>query len=849
MYRHRTVRECWFYILLIFKSFQLGIVFVPKMAGEASEIQIYFIPPINSNGMLKSNLKIAFRSLVKNKVSSFINIGGLAMGMTVAMLIGLWIYDELSFNRYHKNYDRIAEVKANADYSGEVYTIDSHPMPLGTEIRSAYGSDFKYVVMSTQTEQHILSSGDKKFSEDGKYMQPEGPDMLTLKMLKGSRAGLKELSAVFLSSSLAKKIFDDADPINKVIKIDNKFAVKVTGVYEDLPDNTDFKDVSFIAPFDFYLSCYGWAQKKYTNWNDICINIYTQLNPDADFGKASAHIKNALAAHASGDLAKRKPALFLQPMSRWHLYSKFENGVNVTSDQLQFIRLYAIIGIFVLLLACINFMNLSTARSEKRAKEVGIRKAMGSVRSQLINQFFSESLIVAGFSFILAILFVQLSLPWFNHVAGKNIYILWTSPLFWTAGIVFIFFTGILAGSYPALYLSSFNPVKVLKGTFRVGRLAAIPRKALVVVQFTVSIILIIGTIIVYRQIQFAKNRPVGYTAGSLLQVQINSPESQNNYKVFSNEVKNTGVVSDVAESASPVTSIWSTNTGFTWRGKENTTETEFSTICVSHDYGKTIGWQLIAGRDFSKELASDSTGFVINEAAAKLIGMQNPVGKGIEWDQLKGRRFKILGVVKDMVMESPFKPSSPTIFFIYQRDGMNFMFLKINPHVSASNAMAKIEAAFKKINQATSFEYSFVYDEFNNKFIAEERIGKLAGLFTGIAIVISCLGLFGLASFVAEQRTKEIGVRKVLGATIFNVWSLLSKDFALLVLISLFIAAPTGYFFMHNWLQHYQYRTGIPWWIFAAAGICALIIALLTVSFQSIKAALMNPVKSLRSE
>jgi ABC-type antimicrobial peptide transport system permease subunit len=494
-------------------------------------------------------------------------------------------------------------------------------------------------------------------------------------------------------------------------------------------------------------------------------------------------------------------------------------------------------------------MNLSTARSEKRAREVGIRKAMGSVRSQLMKQFLSEALIVAGLSFLLAIALVQFNLSWFNLIAGKKINILWTNPIFWTAGVTFIFFTGMLAGSYPALYLSSFNPVKVLKGSFRIGRLAAIPRKALVILQFTVSIILIIGTIVVYRQVQFAKNRPVGYTVENLLQVQINSPEFQKNYNVFSDEVKNTGVVSDVAESASPVTSIWSTNTGFTWKGKENTTETEFSTISVSQEYGKAIGWQFIAGRDFSKELATDSSGFVINEAAARLMGLKNPVGETVEWDQVKDKRFRILGVVKDMVMESPFKPASPTIFFIYQRDGMNCMFLKLNSQISAVNALAKIEAIFKKINPATSFEYSFVNDEFNKKFAAEERVGKLAGLFALLAIMISCLGLFGLASFVAEQRTKEIGVRKVLGASVFTVWRLLSKEFIVLVFVSLSIAAPIAYYFMHNWLRNYPYRTSLSWWIFAASALGALIITLLTVSFQAIKAAIANPVKSLRTE
>jgi ABC-type antimicrobial peptide transport system permease subunit len=536
-------------------------------------------------------------------------------------------------------------------------------------------------------------------------------------------------------------------------------------------------------------------------------------------------------------------------MRKWHLYSKFENGVNVTSDQLQIIWFYGIIGAFVLLLACINFMNLSTARSEKRAREVGIRKAMGSIRTQLISQFFSESLIVAGFAFMLAIVLVQFSLPWFNNVSGKTINILWFTPLFWLIGIAFTLFTVILAGSYPALYLSSFNPVKVLKGSFRMGRFAAIPRKALVVVQFTVSIMLIIGTTIVYRQIRFAKDRSPGYTLENLLQVQINSPEFRDKYNVFSNEVKNTGVVTDVAVSASPVTSIWSTNRGFTWSEKKNSAEIEFSTISVSYEYGKTIGWQFTDGRDFAANLTTDSSGFVINEAAAGLMGMEHPVGATIGWDQVKDKRFTILGVVKNMVMESPFGSSSPTIFFIHRRDAANCMFLKLNPQISIRNALAKIETVFKKINPATSFEYSFVNDEFNKKFAAEERISKLAGLFAGLAIIISCLGLFGLASFVAEQRTKEIGVRKVLGASVFNVWRLLSKDFVVLVFLSLLIASPVAYYFMHNWLQHYQYRTEIAWWIFAAAGAGTLVITLLTVSFQSIKAALMNPVKSLRTE
>ncbi len=786
----------------------------------------------------------------RNRVSSAINISGLAIGMTVAMIIGLWIYDELSYNTCHKNYSSIAQLQSNANYDGEVFTINTHPMPLGTFLRSNYKSDFKYVVMSTSTEQHILSAGDKKITGAGNFMQPEAADMLTLNMLSGSRSGLNNANSIFLSQSLAKKIFNTESPVNKIIKLDNQFAVQVTGVYEDLPGNSDFKDVQYIVPFDFYLSSYDWARKKYTDWNNITIRIYTQVNPNVTFEGASQHIKNVLATHVSGKFEARKPTVFLQPMSRWHLYSKFKNGLNVTSEQLQFIWLYGIIGVFVLLLACINFMNLSTARSEKRAKEVGIRKTLGSFRSHLVKQFFSESLVIAFIAFALTICLAQLSLPWFNIIAAKNLTVPYTSILFWLAGIVFTLLTGLLAGIYPALYLSSFNPVKVLKGTFRAGRAAALPRKILVTLQFTVSVMLIIGTLVVYKQIQFAKSRPMGYNGDNLLQVPMNSPEFEGKFQLVSNELKNTGVVADVAASASPVTSVWSANNGFSWRGGQKDQQAQFfNTINVTHDYGKAVGWQFIEGRDFSRKLSGDSAGLVINEAAAKLMGLQHATGETIKWEQIKDENFTVLGVVKNMVMESPFANADPAVFFIYPRDGMNYMFIKLNPNVNTPGAIAKIEAVFKKLNPATPFAYSFANEDFNNKFNSEEREGKLVGVFAILAVTISCLGLFGLVSFVAEQRTKEIGVRKVLGASVINVWGLMSKEFAGLVVIALLIASPVAYYFMHGWLQQYQYRTQISWWVFAVAGFGAIFITLLTVSYQSIKAALANPVRSLRSE
>jgi ABC-type antimicrobial peptide transport system permease subunit len=620
-------------------------------------------------------------------------------------------------------------------------------------------------------------------------------------------------------------------------------------VYQNLPDNSEFKDVSFIAPWDLLVSSYDYIRNHQDDWNNNFLHIYVQINPNTDFAKVSAKIKDLKLIHVDKEYAERKPALFLESMNKWHLYSKYENGVTVTSEQMKFVWFYGIIGAFVLLLACINFMNLSTARSEKRAREVGIRKAIGSLRSQLIRQFFCESLLTALFAFAFSIVIVQIILPWFNEVADKKISILWTTPLVWVAGMVFTFITGLIAGSYPALYLSSFNPVSVLKGTFRVGRFASIPRKLLVVLQFTVSIALIIGTIIVYRQIQFAKNRPVGYSRDGLLVFQQASPDFKGKHDILENKLKATGAVAEMAESSSLVTDIGAMNGGFDWKGREPDLNIIFGTLGVSHDYGKTIGWQVVQGRDFSKDIASDSAGFVINESAAKMMGLKNPVGETIHWDTdfFDGNSFKILGVVRDMVMKSPFEPIQPTIFFL--QGYKNYLFIKIDPAIGAHEALTKIESVFKELIPSVPFDYKFVDEEYATKFSAEERVGKLSGFFSILAILISCLGLFGLASFMAEQRIKEIGVRKVLGASVFNIWNLLSKEFVCLVILSCMIAIPIAYYFLYEWLQKYEYRTELSWWIFVAAGAGALTITLLTVSFQAIKAAIANPVKSLRTE
>lgn len=795
--------------------------------------------------MIKNYFKIVFRNLIKQKGYSFINIAGLATGMAVAILIGLWIWDELSYDKYHKKYNRIAQVWQHVVYNGNVGSQMANPALMGEEIRNNFGSDFKYVLQASWNNTHILASGEKKFNKDGYYFEPQVTEMLSLKMIKGTRDGLKEPYSILLSASTAKAYFGEVDPMNQVIRIDNKYDVKVTGVYEDLPYNTFFRNMNYLLPWELYLISNEWIKKMDNPWGSNFTQTFVQVAENADMDNASAKIKDVKfnKLKDEGD-RKYRPVVFLHAMSKWHLYSEFKNGINI-GGRVEFVWLFGIIGIFVLMLACINFMNLSTARSEKRAKEVGIRKSIGSVRGQLIYQFFSESLVVAILAFFVSLLFVQLMLPGFNQVADKKLVLPWLNPFFWILGISFSLLTGIIAGSYPALYLSSFNPVQVLKGTFRVGRFASVPRKVLVVLQFTVSVTLIIGTIIVFNQIQHAKSRPIGYDRNGLISMFMSTEDIHKHFDAVRNELKASGAALEMTESGSPVTQVWNTNGGFDWKGKDPSLAVDFPNNGVTYEYGKTIGWQFKEGRDFSRDHATDSLAFVINEAAAKFLGFKNTIGETLTWE---GKPYTIIGIIKDMVIESPYEPARASLFHI-SRDGGSVMIVKINPEMSSREALSKIEGVFKKYNPEAPFEYKFVDEDYARKFSDEERIGKLASFFAALAIFISCLGIFGLASFVAEQKAKEIGVRKVLGASVFTLWKMLSRDFILLVTISLLIAIPTSFYFMSGWLSKYEYRTEISWWIFAVAGLGALFITLATVSYQAIKAALANPVNSLRTE
>ncbi|NHF59919.1 FtsX-like permease family protein [Flavobacteriaceae bacterium TP-CH-4] len=799
--------------------------------------------------MFKNYLKIAWRNLKKNMGYSAINIGGLALGMAVTLIIGLWVNDELAYNNYFKKKDKIAQVYQSQTFNGETGTGQALPRPLEKALREGYGDNFKYLVMASWTNDLYLKYGDKSLSRPGNYMQREAPELLELEIIKGEKDGLREINSIMLSESTAEALFGKEDPIGKVIKASNQYDLMVTAVYRDIPFNNSFNDTEYLIPWDQYVAYREWVQEAEDNWGNNSFQMFVQLADNANMDRVSATIRD-VKKNLNEDTAEFNPQIFLFPMKDWYLRGNFENGKQV-GGRIKYVWLFGIIGAFVLLLACINFMNLSTARSEKRSKEVGIRKSIGSQRRQLIYQFLSESFLVVLFAYVLAILIVLLSLNGFNDLARKEIAFPWSNGTFWVVSLAFVLFTALLAGSYPALYLSSFRPVDVLKGTFKAGKYAGLPRKILVVLQFTVSVAFIIGTVIVMQQINHAKNRPVGYDKEGLIQIPTFSEDFFGKYDLMRDEFLASGAAIEMSTSSSPTTRIWSNRGGFTWEGKPEGFQEDLAWTEISPEYAKSLNLKIIEGRDFSREFASDSLGVLINETAKKYLGMANPIGKFLKDDDEEDPSppLKIIGVVQDMIAQSPYEPVKQGVYVYDRFNNSSFYNLRLNPNQSASQNLATIERVFTEHFPDIPFQYDFVDDEYGEKFAAEERIGTLSGIFTALAILISCLGLFGLTSFVAEQRTKEIGVRKVLGASVFNVWNMLSKDFLKLVIISCFIAIPISYYVMNGWLQDYPYRVILEWWIFVLAVIGALAITILTVSFQAIKAANANPVNSLRTE
>ena len=756
--------------------------------------------------------------------------------MAVAILIGLWVSDELSWDKCHEHYKRLAQVMDTQLINGELTTGEGNAIPLAEELRSKYPDDFRRVALFYPLFTHTVTVGERKISAPGSWVQADLPEMLTLHMLRGSRDALRDPANVLLTRSLAYSLFGDADPMDKIIRLDNMATVKVGGVYEDLPDNSTFHDARLLLSWDKALTVLDWFKGVQKDWGVRYWKLYVELNDNVDLKQASAKIRMIMNVHVKGD---GHEMLSLAPMEKWHLYM---------SGRIRIVRLLAIIGGFVLLLACINFMNLSTARSERRAREVGIRKAIGSLREQLIAQFLGESMIFVLVAGMLAIVTAGLCMPFFNLITEKQLFLPVGSILFWLAMLLFVVITGVVAGSYPAFYLSSFRPVEVLKGRLNMGRAASLPRKTLVVVQFSVSVILIIGTVMVRRQLEYARDRPVGYTREGLIAITMNSGDIYGiPYNTLRNELRKTGMVADVTKCNDPVTAAPSTMSGFFWKGKDPNLNPEIGAVTTTYDYGSTMGWHVAEGRDFSRDFASDSTAIILNRAAVLLMGLRRPVGEII---RIGGRPLTVIGVTDDMVMASPYKPVEPVVFLLAgDPTRLDHMVVRLASGVPAHKALAATEAVFKRLAPGGAFEYKFIDEEYARKFSDEVRVGRIVTVFALLAIFISCLGLFGLVSFVAEQRTKEIGIRKVLGARVIGIWALLTREFIGLVLIACVIAIPIAYYFLHEWLQQYEYRAALSWWVFGAGALGAVLITLATVSWQAVRAASMDPVKSLGAE
>ncbi len=794
--------------------------------------------------MIRNYLKTAVRSLLRGRTHSLVNIAGLSFGMAVALLIGLWIWNELIFNQSIPDYPRVAQVIQNVNNNGAIQTWMTVPYPLAAELRNKYGSNFRKVVLSSGTGSHLLSYGNKQLDLRGSFFEPGGPGLLGLRMLQGDRSALKDPGSILLSRSVATAIFGSADPVGKPLRIDQEMLGRVAGVYQDLPSNSSFAGLGFIAPWDLYFAHTEWIRTIAEPWRPNAFQIYVQISAGVTMDQVSERIRNAKLIKVSSQMARSKPALFLFPLSRWHLYSDFKDGVN-TGGEIRYVWMFGIIGIFVLLMACINFMNLSTARSEKRAREVGIRKALGSLRGQLIGQFFGESFLTVLISFFFSLVLVRLFLPFFNEVAGKEITIPLGSSRFWVCSGGFILITALLAGSYPALYLSSFRSVKALKGSFRVGRWASIPRKVLVVLQFSVSVVMITGTIIVFGQIRYAKNRPIGYNDKGLVEAPLITGGIHAHFNAVCDMLLKSGAISSMAESDGSPTQVWSTTSGIEWTGKDPNLALDFGNLGVSWDFGRTVGWHFLEGRDFSRNFLTDSSALILNASAVRFMGLKDPLNVTLKWF---GQPFRVIGVIQDMVMGSPYEEVMPMAFFLDSGKG-DYAILRINPRSGAQAAISQIAAAFRLFNPSQPFEFQFVDQDFGKKFDSEERIGNLASFFAILAILISCLGIFGLASFMAEQRTREIGVRKVLGASVMDCWELLSRDFVGLSLISLVIASPVAWALLNRWLRAYPYHEKISGWIFILTGIGLVALTLATVSFQSLSAAIKKPVSSLRTE
>ncbi|MEJ1239652.1 ABC transporter permease [Chryseolinea sp. T2] len=794
--------------------------------------------------MLKNYIIIGWRNLVRAFGFSAINVFGLSVGMCVAMLIGLWVYDELSFNESFPNHDRITQVYHNITLGEDQFATSGVGYPYGGALKSTY-AEIEDVCTSSGEGDHILALDDVKMTEKGLFVDPSFLKIFSVKLLEGSADALNKVHSIVLSKSLARKLFSDQSVVGKMLKFDNQEQLMVNGVFEDFPPNSQFAAVHLLVPIEYMFAANPGDWKSRDSWESYAFDCYALLKPGTSAPQLSSKLEQLLLEKSSKEGKAMNPEGFLFAMNDWHLNVYFNDGSG-DPPRMQYVWMFGTIGVFVLALACINFMNLSTARSEMRSKEVGVRKVMGSARRQLIRQFLSESLMIVMIGAFIALIIAWLALPVFNDVIGKQIGLPWNKPMFYVGIFSFVLLTALLAGSYPALYLSAFNPVQVLKGTFKAGRAATLPRKVMVVFQFTISILLIIGTIVVFLEIQHARNREVGFDRAGIIQMQVLTKDLANaDYNALRAELISSGAVENMAKSDFPMTGAVAADASLSWEGKDPDVHPLIALNHCSHDFPATNGFQFVEGRDFSHDLASDSSAIIINEMAAELFGRDKAIGMKIKF--FSGKERTVVGIIRDQIRWTPFSKQSPHIYYV-SYEGMGHLTIRLNPNMPTAEALKKVEEVIHRHDPNSPFEYEFQDENYGKMFRDEERMGKLAAVFAVLAIAISCIGMFGLAAFAASQRIKEIGIRKILGASVFKLWGMLSLDFVLLVLVAMVLAFPISYYLMGSWLAQFEYRIDITWGIFALSGVLALLITLLTVSYQALRAAGANPVNSLRN-
>jgi putative ABC transport system permease protein len=790
--------------------------------------------------MLRVYFKTAWRSLLRSKAYSVLNIFGLATGMAVAFIIGLWVYNQYEYDKFLPDYEQLYQVRRNFFGNGDTVTYGGTSLKLADVLRNQI-PEIESVAETDGGSRHGVMVGDKKYYINGNQVSADFLTMFQYPLLEGdATTALRNPYSIVLTRSTAKALFGNEDPVNKTVRFDNKNELTVTGVLKDIPPTSTLQ-FSYLVPFSYWEATNDFVRQARTagfGWTNFI--VYVKLKPGASYAQVEPKVRNLEKTETDNSMSMTTN-IMLDPVEHWHLYNQFENGKAV-GGFIEYVHIFAIIGILVLFIACINSINLTTARSEKRAREVGVRKAVGSGRNNLIFQFLIESVVLTFIAFVLSLVFVFLALPAFNALTNGAIQLPFTNDVFWLVTLCCVFITGLLAGGAPAFYLSSLEPVNVLKGQIHIGKAAALPRKVLVVLQFTCSIALIICTYIIYQQVQYAKDRPSGYDKNRLMITDMNADLGRN-YTAIKNELIEKGIAEAVTTASNSVTTSGNHRDVDDWQGKRPGESVDMGVITISDDYFKTLRMSMITGRDFNAP--SDTVNVILNEAAVKLLRFQNPLNQTITWIDTK---LRIIGVVKNAVMASPFAPADPTIF-LYAPHPQNVIMYRLSPGIKTQDAITRLTSIFDTLNPAYPYTYAFADDGYAAKFRLEVLIGTLAGLFAALAVFISCLGLFGLAAYVAEQRTKEIGIRKVLGATVSQVWLLLSKDFIVLVLMSCVIASPVAFFSMHDWLQKYDYRITISPLVFVVAGIAAIFITVITVSVQAIKAALTNPVKSLRTE